>query len=58
MSKDGSAAAAAGSARKPRSARPTVVPGDDNGAAEMIGILCHRGFPQAAVIKASASPRQ
>ena len=35
MSKDGSAASAVGSARKARSVRPTVAPGDEAGAAEL-----------------------
>ena len=35
MSKDGNSAAASGAARKARSARPTVAPGDEAGAAEL-----------------------
>jgi transcriptional regulator with XRE-family HTH domain len=35
VSKEASSTVAAGSARKPRSGRPTVMPGDDAGAAEL-----------------------
>ena len=35
MSKDGNSASAGSGARKARSARPTVVPGDEAGAAEL-----------------------
>ena len=35
MSKDGNSASASGAARKARSARPTVAPGDEAGAAEL-----------------------